>query len=67
MPKQQRGLDTDQKLLQALHTCLAEKFFEHIGVKDIADIVGVSVGTFCRRFQDKESLLPMLYQDFAVN
>ncbi|MEZ9199037.1 TetR/AcrR family transcriptional regulator [Shewanella sp. 10N.286.54.B9] len=64
-PKQQRSLDTQRKLLQALHSCLADKFFEHISVKDIADTAGVSVGTFYRRFKDKESLLPLLYQDFG--
>ncbi|MEZ9823242.1 TetR/AcrR family transcriptional regulator [Shewanella sp. 10N.286.45.A1] len=47
-PKQQRSLDT-QRILQALHSCLADKFFEHISVKDIADVAGVSVGTFYRQ------------------
>ena len=64
-PKQQRSLDTHKNLLKALHTCLADKFFEHISIKDIADTAGVSVGTFYRRFKDKESLLPLLYQDFG--
>ncbi|ACJ30250.1 Regulatory protein, TetR [Shewanella piezotolerans WP3] len=64
-PKQQRSLDTQKNLLKALHICLADKFFEHISIKDIADTAGVSVGTFYRRFKDKESLLPLLYQDFG--
>ena len=64
-PKQKRSLDTQRKLLSALHFCLQDKFFEHISIKELADHAGVSVGTFYRRFKDKESLLPLLYQDFG--
>lgn len=64
-PKQQRSQETQRKLLQALHTCLKDKFFEHISIKELAELAGVSVGTFYRRFKDKESLLPLLYQDFG--
>ncbi|WP_440876144.1 TetR/AcrR family transcriptional regulator [Thalassotalea sp. PLHSN55] len=66
-PKQKRSQDTQRKLLSALHLCLKNKFFEHISVKEIADNAGVSVGTFYRRFKDKESLLPLLYQDFGTD
>ncbi|WP_281561628.1 TetR/AcrR family transcriptional regulator [Thalassomonas sp. RHCl1] len=65
LPKQQRSQDTQRKLLTALHTCLQDKFFEHITIKELAEHAGVSVGTFYRRFKDKESLLPLLYQDFG--
>ncbi|MGI2171282.1 TetR/AcrR family transcriptional regulator [Shewanella sp. MF05960] len=64
-PKQRRSQDTQQKLIAALHHCLQDKFFEHISIKDLAEHAGVSVGTFYRRFKDKESLLPLLYQDFG--
>lgn len=64
-PKQQRSQATQEKLLAALHLCLKEKFFEHISIKELAAHAGVSVGTFYRRFKDKESLLPLLYQDFG--
>lgn len=64
-PKQQRSQDTQQKLINAVYRCLENKFFEHISIKEIADHAGVSVGTFYRRFKDKESLLPLLYQDFG--
>jgi AcrR family transcriptional regulator len=64
-PKQQRSQDTQRKLLEALHFCLKDKFFEHISIKELAEHAGVSVGTFYRRFKDKESLLPLLYQDFG--
>ena len=64
-PKQQRSQDTQRKLIAALHLCLQDKFFEHISIKELAERAGVSVGTFYRRFKDKESLLPLLYQDFG--
>lgn len=64
-PKQQRSQDTQRKLLAALHICLKDKFFEHISIKELAEHAGVSVGTFYRRFKDKNSLLPLLYQDFG--
>ena len=65
LPKEQRSPDTQRKLLSALHFCLQDKFFEHITIKELAEHAGVSVGTFYRRFKDKESLLPLLYQDFG--
>ena len=65
LPKQQRSQDTQRKLLSALYFCLQDKYFEHITIKELADHAGVSVGTFYRRFKNKESLLPLLYQDFG--
>lgn len=65
-PKQQRSQQTQEKLLKALHHSLKSKFFEHISIKELADYAEVSVGTFYRRFKNKESLLPMLYQDFGI-
>ncbi|WP_052140862.1 TetR/AcrR family transcriptional regulator [Pseudoalteromonas piratica] len=62
---QTRSLSTQKKLLNALYVKLEDKFFEHISVKELASEAGVSVGTFYRRFKDKESLLPLLYQDFG--
>lgn len=64
-PKQKRSLDTQQKLLAALNQALQNKFFEHISIKELAESADVSVGTFYRRFKNKESLLPLLYQDFG--
>jgi len=64
-PKQRRSQDTQRKLMNALSFFLKDKFFEHISIKDLAEHAGVSVGTFYRRFKDKESLLPLLYQDFG--
>ncbi|MCV2883354.1 TetR/AcrR family transcriptional regulator [Aestuariibacter sp. AA17] len=64
-PKQARSKRTQQKLLDALHSCLEEKFFENISIQEIAQRADVSVGSYYRRFRNKESLLPMLYDDFS--
>ena len=64
-PRQARSKNTQEKLLQALHTCLEHKFFEQITIRELSEEAGVSVGTFYRRFKDKESLLPLLYQEYG--
>jgi AcrR family transcriptional regulator len=63
-PKQTRSLNTQEKLLLALEDMLAERFFEQITIRDLADQAGVATGTIYRRFKDKEALLPVLYQRF---
>jgi AcrR family transcriptional regulator len=63
--KQLRSQDTQRKLMAAVHHCLQRKFFEHISIKELCDHAGVSVGTFYRRFRNKEALIPILYQDFS--
>ena len=63
-PKQTRSLDTQEKLLVALEELLAERFFEQITIRDLAERAGVASGTIYRRFKDKEALLPVLYQRF---
>ena len=64
-PKQARSKETQKKLLKALHECLEDKFFEHISIQELASKAQVSVGSYYRRFKNKESLLPMLYEDFG--
>ena len=63
-PKQTRSLDTQEKLLLALEELLAERFFEQITIRDLAERAGVASGTIYRRFKDKEALLPILYERF---
>ncbi|REL25987.1 TetR/AcrR family transcriptional regulator [Thalassotalea euphylliae] len=64
--KQVRSQQTQKKLLDALNSCLKQDFFEHISIAQITENAGVSVGTFYRRFKNKEALLPYLYQDFGT-
>ena len=63
-PKQTRSLDTQERILLALEDLLAERFFEQITIRDLADRAGVASGTVYRRFKDKEALLPVLYQRY---
>ena len=63
-PKQSRSQDTQEKLLHALEALLAERFFEQITIRDLAERAGVASGTIYRRFKDKEALLPVLYQRY---
>ncbi|MFD2168080.1 TetR/AcrR family transcriptional regulator [Thalassotalea euphylliae] len=63
--KQTRSQQTQKKLLTALSDCLQEQFFEHISIAQLTEMAGVSVGTFYRRFKNKEALLPLLYQEFS--
>jgi len=63
-PKQDRSKDTQENLLTALETLLAERFFEQITIRDIAQRAELSSGTIYRRFQNKEALLPILYERY---
>lgn len=65
-PKQKRSELTQIKILQSLNTCLETQFFEHISIAQIAKGADVSVGTFYRRFKDKNALLPLLYKDLGI-
>lgn len=63
-PKQKRSEITLGKIILAIKSLVETKYFEHITIADIAKHAGISVGTFYRRFKDKESALPVLYQSF---
>ena len=63
-PKQDRSKDTQEKLLTALESLLEERFFEQITIRDIAQRAELSSGTIYRRFQNKEALLPILYERY---
>jgi AcrR family transcriptional regulator len=63
-PKQDRSKDTQEKLLTALESLLEERFFEQITIRDIALRAKLSPATIYRRFQNKEALLPVLYERY---
>jgi AcrR family transcriptional regulator len=63
-PKQDRSKDTQEKLLSALESLLEERFFEQITIRDIALRAELSPATIYRRFQNKEALLPILYERY---
>jgi len=63
-PKQDRSKDSQEKLLTALESLLEESFFEQITIRDIAQRAELSPATIYRRFQNKEALLPILYERY---
>jgi AcrR family transcriptional regulator len=63
-PKQDRSKDTQEKLLTALESLLEERFFEQITIRDIALRANLSPASIYRRFQNKEALLPILYERY---
>jgi AcrR family transcriptional regulator len=66
-PKQDRSKDTQEKLLSALEALLEERFLEQITIRDIALKAELSPATIYRRFQNKEALLPILYERYDQN
>lgn len=64
-PKQKRSEVTQTKILESLNNCLQIKYFEHISINELAEGAGVSVGTFYRRFKDKNALIPLLYDQLG--
>lgn len=64
-PKQKRSEITQAKILESLNNCLQNKYFEHISISELAEGAGVSVGTFYRRFKDKNALIPLLYDQLG--
>ena len=59
---QARSIKTRQKLMDALEDLLREKDFDSISVPDLARRAGVAVGTVYRRFENKDALVPLLFE-----
>jgi AcrR family transcriptional regulator len=64
---QQRSRQQRDRLLKAGERVFAEKGFWQAHVADIAKRAGCSVGSFYRRFQDKEAFFFSLQSDMAVH
>lgn len=62
---QERSRQQRDRLLKAGERVFAEKGFEQAHVADIAQRAGCSVGSFYRRFQDKEAFFFSLQTDMA--
>lgn len=58
--KQSRG-----KIVAALERLLRAKPFEAIAVHEIASEAGLSVGAFYRRFENKDALIPVIFDLYA--
>lgn len=63
-PQQQRSRKTHNRILTALERLLENHFFEQITTRQLAAEAGVAPATLYRRFQDKNALLPALYDRY---
>jgi AcrR family transcriptional regulator len=64
-PRQARSQQTLDRLLDVAEALLEEKGFDDVGVAEIAQRAGSSVGSFYARFPDKAALLHALQERFA--
>lgn len=60
--QQARAQRTRDELVRALSRLLQRKSFEDIAVAEIAKEAGVSVGAVYRRFDNKDALIPALFE-----
>tara|TARA_B100000678_G_scaffold225090_1_gene192815 strand:- start:1350 stop:1997 length:648 start_codon:yes stop_codon:yes gene_type:complete len=59
-----RGAKTREKILVSLEQLLETKEFEAISIADLARQGGVAVGSIYSHFEDKEALLPALFDRY---
>jgi AcrR family transcriptional regulator len=59
---QARSRQTRDRLVQALESLLRRKDFDEITISDLAGEAGVAVGTVYRRFENKQALIPLLFE-----
>ncbi|TQV87023.1 TetR/AcrR family transcriptional regulator [Aliikangiella coralliicola] len=62
--QQSRSQKTLSKLIDAFYQLLQDKYFEQISIKEITSLANVAVGTFYRRIENKEALLPAVYEKY---
>ncbi|MEM7199405.1 MAG: helix-turn-helix domain-containing protein [Planctomycetota bacterium] len=65
-PQQDRSRRTRDKILAATEALLRQKTFEQVTVSAIVRRAGATVGSFYNLFDDKDALLPHLYQRHAA-
>lgn len=56
-PRQQRSLDTLERLVASAERALERDGFDGIRLQDVAEMAGVTVGAFYARFPNKDALL----------
>lgn len=62
--KQERGKQTQERILQATRKLLVDEDFESISVRQIVREAKTSIGSFYARFQDKHALLSVLFAEY---
>jgi len=65
-PRQTRGRESLERLLDAGAAAIAERGFAALTVGDVVRRAGSSVGVFYARFADKEALLRCLHERFCA-
>ena len=63
-PKQARSRESQRRILDATLTLLEDRHFEAMTIAEIAEVAGMAVGNFYKRFKNKEALLPHLYAEY---
>lgn len=58
---QERSRKTQAAIVDALERLLRHKSFEEVSVAEIAREAGISVGAVYRRFENKDALIPVLF------
>lgn len=64
-PKQERSRETLERILTAAESLLDGRPFAEISVDDIVNHADVSRSSFYARFENKDALLPLLYERYA--
>lgn len=63
-PKQDRGRETQERILKAFKRLLKKNPFDSISVRQLVQEANTSIGSFYARFRDKDALLPVLYGEY---
>ena len=64
--RQSRSRQTRDKLVTALEHLLRQRSFEEISIADLAAEAGLSVGTVYRRFENRDALIPVIFELYAA-
>lgn len=65
-PQQARTRESLERLLDTAERLVAERGFDGVGIIEIAQHASSSVGSFYRRFRDKDGLLHALHERFCA-
>jgi len=63
---QDRSRRTREKIVTALDAALKEKPFDQVSVAEIAQRAGIAVGTVYRRFENKDALIPVIFEIYKT-
>jgi AcrR family transcriptional regulator len=64
--KQARSQATLDRISDAVIALLRDKPFDELSIAEIVEASNISTGTFYRRFDSKQALLPLLFERYAM-